>query len=284
VTDGAGRGKIALISGGGGLPIALAQTCQAVGRPYLVLRLRGFADPALAAHPGEEVGMAELGRQFDILRRECCEAICLSGLVQRPDFSKLKPDLRGMRSLPGAIAAAAQGDDALLRFVITEYEREGFRVEGAQEVAGGLLLSQGPLGAVAPDETHQSDIALAVRAARTIGDLDAGQAAAAAKGVILALEAQEGTDAMLRRCAELPPALRGTAALRVGVIAKWPKPTQERRIDLPTIGVKTLEGAAAAGFAGVVSQAGGALVIERDAVIAAADRLGLFVYGLETDA
>jgi DUF1009 family protein len=284
VSEGAQRGKIALISGGGGLPIVLAETCRAVGRPYLVLRLRGFADAALAAHPGLEIGMAELGRQFDILRREGCEAICFSGLVQRPDFSKLKPDLRGMRALPGAIAAAARGDDALLRFVIAEYEREGFRVEGAQEVAGGLVLGSGPLGALAPDAAHQTDIALAVKAAKAIGALDAGQAAATAKGVILALEAQEGTDALLRRCTELPEALRGDETQRIGVLAKWPKPAQERRIDLPTIGVKTLEGAAAAGLAGVVGQAGGALVIGREEVIAAADRLGLFVFGLEAEA
>ena len=112
--------------------------------------------------------------------------------------------------------------------------------------------------------------------------LDIGQGAVAAKGVVLAVEAQEGTDRdASRRCAELPVALRGTATHRVGVLAKWPKPIQERRIDLPTIGPATIEAAAAAGLAGIVGEAGATLVMNRAALIAAADRLGLFVMGLQ---
>jgi len=117
-------------------------------------------------------------------------------------------------------------------------------------------------------------------AARAVGRLDIGQAAVSARGLILAVEAQEGTDAMLRRCADLPAALRGTAQAPVGVLAKAPKPNQDRRIDLPTIGVATLIAAARAGLAGVVGEAGALLVVDREAVIRTADELGLFVVGL----
>jgi hypothetical protein len=276
--------KIGLIAGGGDLPIALAELCRLTERPYFVLRLSGMAEPALAAHPGEEIGIAELGRQFSVLKREGCRAICFSGIVKRPDFSKLKPDLRGVMALPRVVAAAAKGDDALLRSLIMEFEREGFAVEGAQDVADGLRLPVGPIGAVAAGPEHQDDIRLAVKVAKAIGALDVGQGAAAARGVVLAVEAQEGTDALLKRCAELPEALRGDAEHRVGVLAKWPKPDQERRIDLPTLGVATVEGASAAGLAGIVAEAGATLVIDRAAVITAADRLGLFVVGLKGDA
>ena len=273
--------KIGLIAGGGDLPLLLAESCQAAGRPYFVLRLKGMTDPPLIEHPGAEVGIAELGRQLDLLRKQGCETICFCGAVKRPDFSQLKPDLRAMRSFPAAVAAASKGDDALLRFLVAEFEKEGFGVEGADEVAASLTLPLGPLGRVAPTSTHDADIRLALKVAKASGALDVGQGAVAAKGVVLAVEAQEGTDAMLRRCAELPAALRGGADQRAGVLVKWPKPIQERRVDLPTIGVATLEGAAGAGLAGVVGEAGATLVIDREAVIAAADRLGLFLLGLE---
>ncbi len=279
-----GQDKLGLIVGGGELPASLADLCRVTGRPYFVLRLRGFADPQMATHPGAEVGIAELTRVFDLLHQEKCRAVCLAGNVRRPDFGKLKPDLRAIKFLPGVLAAALKGDDALLRHLIDQFEREGFNVEGAQDVAANLLLAEGPLGRIAPTAEHDADIAQAVKLAKAIGALDVGQAAVAAKGVVLALEAQEGTDALLSRCAVLPQELRGDADHRAGVLAKWPKSIQERRVDLPTIGVATVEGAAAAGLAGIVAEAGATLVMNRDALIAAADRLGLFVVGLKPEA
>jgi len=272
--------KLGLIAGGGGLPLSLAKHCQASGRPFFVIRLRGFADAVMEPFPGAEAGIAEMGRVFELLKREGCTAVCMAGLVKRPDFSALKPDLRGIRMLPGAIAAAAKGDDALLRYILGEFEREGFTIEGADAVAGDLPMGDGSLGRHTPTEAHAADIAQAIQVAEAMGALDIGQAAVAAGGVVLAVEAQEGTDHMLARTAELPAAIRGTREQPLGVLIKWPKPIQDRRIDLPVVGVKTLEGAAACGLAGVVVQAGAALVVDRTAVIAAADRLGLFVVGL----
>ncbi len=273
--------KLGLVAGGGELPVALADACTAAGRPLFVLRLRSFADPAvLARFPGADVGIAELGRIFALLRRERCGAVCLAGQVRRPDFSALKPDLRGLRSLPAAVAAARKGDDALLRFLVAEFEGEGFVVEGADQVHAGLTLPMGPLGRHAAMPEHQADLAQALAVAQAIGALDIGQAAVVVDGVVLAVEAQEGTDAMLARCLGLPDALRGTAEVRRGVLVKWPKPMQERRVDLPTLGAATIVGAAAAGLAGVAGEAGGLLVLQRAEVIAIADRLGLFVTGL----
>lgn len=275
--------KLGLIAGGGRLPITLAEHCRDTGRPYYVVRLRGFAEPELDAHPGAEAGIAEIGKVFDLLRRADCAAVCMAGMVKRPDFSALKPDLRGIRLLPGAVTAARRGDDQLLRYLLGEFEKEGFAIEGADQVFGDITLGTGPVGSLEASAEHEADIALAVRVAEAMGALDIGQAVAVAGGVVLAVEAQEGTDAMLARCAELPPAIRGAPGARLGVLVKWPKPIQDRRIDLPVIGVRTVEGASAAGLAGIVGQAGGALVIEPRAVAAAADRLGLFVVGLAKD-
>ena len=273
--------KLGLIAGGGALPAEVADHCRRAGRDYFVIRLKGFAGPELAQHPGADVALGQLGKCIKLLREAGCKAICFAGVVTRPDFSTLVPDLRGMAALPGVIAAARKGDDALLRRVVQEFEKEGFKVEGAHEVEGGLTLPAGPLGRHAPGPEHQADIARALNVAREIGRLDVGQGAVVCDGLVLAVEAQEGTDAMLRRVAELPGAIRGSPEKRRGVLAKAAKPIQETRIDLPTIGLGTVQRAARAGLAGIAGEAGRLLVVDREQVIAMADELGLFIVGVE---
>lgn len=267
-------GRLGLIAGGGGLPAAIAADCVARGREVFVIRLKGFADPALQALPGEDSGLAQFGRSVKALRRAGCSSVCLAGMVSHPDFATLQPDLLAMKHLPGVIAAAGKGDDALLRAVLGAFEKEGFGVEGAGEAAPGLLLGRGPLGAVSPGPAAKDDVETAVHAAREVGRTDVAQGAVARAGQVVAREGRAGTDAML---AALPPA----PDQRVGVLAKLPKPDQDRRVDLPTIGVRTIERAAAAGLAGIVGEPAGLLVVDRTAVREAADRLGLFVVGRE---
>jgi DUF1009 family protein len=249
------------------------------GRPFFVIRLKGFADPALKAYDGGEVGLGEFGKCFDLLRAAGCEAVCMAGKVNRPDFSALKLDRRGVVILPGALMAAAKGEDSLLRFIVAQFEQEGFKVEGAHEVCAALTLDEGPLGDRSPRPEDLQDIAMGFEMAGQIGRLDIGQGVVVCRGLVLAVEAQEGTDAMLERCAGLPQALRGQPGRPMGVLVKRAKPTQEQRVDLPTIGVATVEGAARAGLAGVVGEAGRTLVLDRAAVVQAADLLGLFVFG-----
>ncbi|HXA38565.1 MAG TPA: UDP-2,3-diacylglucosamine diphosphatase LpxI [Phenylobacterium sp.] len=276
--------KLGLIAGGGSLPVEIAEHCQRSGRPLFVIRLKGFAGEGLEPYAGAEVGLAELGKCFKALKRAGCRSVCLAGNVARPDFTALMPDLRGLAALPAAIAAARKGDDALLRMLVGEFEREGFAVEGAHEVMDDLTLGAGPLGRIAPGPESEADIRQAVEVARAIGRLDAGQAAVVCRGLVLALEAAEGTDALLARVADLPEALRGRPGAAVGVLAKAPKPIQEKRVDLPTIGPATVEGVARAGLAGIVGEVGHLLVLEREAVIALADELGVFILGVEAPA
>ena len=272
--------KLGLIAGGGGLPVTLAHHCLDTGRALFVVRLKGFADPELDEFPGAEVGIAQFGRAIRVMRAAGVEAACFAGKVSRPDFSKLQPDLTTLKLLPGIIAAAARGDDALLSHLIGILEKAGFHAEGAHEVMGELTLPLGPLGRHRPRPVDETDAAKALTVARAIGRMDIGQGAVVCAGVVLAVEAQEGTDAMLRRVAELPEAIRGAAGRRAGVLAKAPRPMQEVRIDLPTIGPHTLQRAARAGLAGIAGEAGKVLVLDREAFIQLADELGLFVIGL----
>ena len=273
---------LGLIAGGGALPLEIAERRRGAGLGTFVVRLEGLADAALAEFPGAEISLTKLSRMVDAMRAGGCDSVCFAGVVRRPDFARLAPDLRDLGLVPGIVSAARQGDDALLRHLLAHFEQAGFQPVGAHEAAGNLTLPPGALGRHAPSEEAMTDARQALTVVRALGRLDVGQAAVVARGLVLAVEAQEGTDAMLRRVAELPEALRGTAEARCGVLVKARKPIQEERVDLPTLGVSTIENAARAGLAGVVAEAGKALVLDRPGVIAAADRLGLFVYGLDT--
>lgn len=273
--------KLGLIAGGGALPVEIASFCERAGRPYFVVRLKGSAGPELANLPGADVGIAELGKCFKALKRAGCKAVCFAGQVMRPDFRAITPDLRGLVALPGVLAAARKGDDALLRALLGEFEKEGFVVEGAHEVMGDLTLPAGPLGRRQPRPEHAGDIARALEIAREIGRLDIGQGAVVCDGLVLAVEAQEGTDAMLRRVGDLPAAVRGAPDAPRGVLAKAPKPIQDTKVDLPTIGLATVQRAARAGLAGIAGEAGRVIVLDREAVIELADELGLFIVGVE---
>ena len=271
--------KLGLIAGGGALPLSVAARCEAEGRPVFVVRLAGFADPHLARYPGVDAGMAEIGRVLSALKKAGCDAVCFAGTVSRPDFRSLKPDLKGMTLLPGIIAEAAKGDDALLRKILSVFESDGYAIEGADDILGGETMPAGALGAITPTPQQMRDLRKALHVAEKAGELDIGQGAVVCDGLVLAVEAQEGTDAMLARVAGLPADLRGSAADRKGALGKAPKPIQDLRVDMPVMGSRTIELAAAAGLAGVGGVAGKLILIDHPAIVEAADRLGLFVWG-----
>ena len=157
--------KLGLIAGGGALPLSVAARCEAEGRPVFVVRLAGFADPHLARYPGVDAGMAEIGRVLSALKKAGCDAVCFAGVVNRPDFRSLKPDFKGMTLLPGIIAEAAKGDDALLRKILSVFEAEGYAIEGADDILGGETLPTGALGAIQPTSEQLQDLRKALRVA-----------------------------------------------------------------------------------------------------------------------
>ncbi len=270
---------LGIIAGSGDLPVRLAERCRDMGRPYVVGRIDGMVDDALRAHPGADVGIGEIGKMIRLFRQNAVQSVCFAGVVKRPDFQHLKVDAAGLALLPRVLAAARQGDDALLRTVMGAFERAGFTIEGAEAAHGALTRPLGPLGRIDLD-AHKADAHKAMKVARLMGQHDIGQGAVICDGLVLAVEAQEGTDGLLARVATLPAPLRGDASARRGVLAKAPKPIQDRRIDLPTIGVRTINDVAHAGLAGIVAEAGATLLLDADAIQDAADRLGLFVVGL----
>jgi UDP-2,3-diacylglucosamine hydrolase len=276
--------KLGLIAGAGDLPVLLAQHCRDAGIPLHVSRIAGMSDPRLKHFSGGESPIASFGERMKALKADHVDTIVFAGLVSRPDIQTLKPDWRGAMALPRILPEMGKGDDALLRAVVREFERDGFKVIGADEVLHDLLAPMGLMAGAAPTQSQQHDIDKALQVTAQLGLLDIGQGAVVCEGLVLAVEAQEGTDRMLSRVAELSHDIRGSKERRRGVLVKRAKPQQERRVDLPTIGLRTLEGAAKAGLAGIVVEAGGALIIDKESVIAACQEAGLFLIGVEVDA
>jgi len=270
---------IGLIAGGGNLPKHVVLGAKQDGHDVSVIALKGFAETS-DFETAKAFGIAEFGKMTKALKKAKATHVCFAGIVKRPDFKGLKPDLKAMFHMGGAVKAAKQGDDALMRYLLDLFEREGFNVIAPQDVCKSLLLPEGILGSVHLAEIYKDDAQKACETASKIGALDIGQGAVVCQGVVLAVEAQEGTDAMLNRVAKLPAEIRGSALDRKGVLAKMVKPTQETRIDLPTIGPATIENAAEAGLAGIVAEGGRAFIIDRAQVIQLADAAGIFIAGL----
>ncbi|MBT3532749.1 MAG: UDP-2,3-diacylglucosamine diphosphatase LpxI [Rhodospirillaceae bacterium] len=268
--------KLGILAGRGQLPGQIVRACQGAGRAFFVIAFNGETDPATVAGDidHEWVDLPMVGRTIRLLKAAGVQELVLIGPVGRPDFTKLKPDWHGAKLLPKIIKAARQGDDALMKVVVADLEQQGFRILGAEEVFANLGAPLGAIGALEPDAGDRADIARGMDVVAQLGAMDIGQAVVVRDGYVLAVEAAEGTDAMLQRCGQF----RGDAP--GGVLVKRPKPGQERRVDLPTIGVPTVEGAARAGLKGIAVAAGGALVADRAAVAAAADAAGIFVCGV----
>lgn len=275
-------GRLAIIAGSGKLPLFLAEAARAAGQDPFVLRLKNEADDLWQGFDSAVIGVGDMAGLSALFRQHGISRVVMSGAVKRrPAFGEIRVNWKSLLKLPMALKTLlAGGDDAVLRMVISLIEAQGCEVLGAHEILPGLLATVGPIGAISPSADDLKDIERGAEAAEALGRLDVGQGAVSVGGRIVALEGVEGTDAMLARV----QSLRGEGRIsqrRRGVLVKLCKPQQDLRADLPTIGVSTVENAKAAGLAGVAVEAGRAIVVERDAVVAAADAAGLFVVGID---
>jgi len=275
-------GSLGLIAGGGELPRAVAMAARAAGRDVFVVPLVGsVTEDWIENFPHQWLTPGEPGRIIKAFKGAGVGEVLLAGKVDRPKFSEMKLDAKGMLLLPKAVAAAKKGDDALLRFIVGICEDEGLTAISVAQAAPALVADEGALGKIAPATEHSADILRAFKIVHALGALDVGQAAVVCEGLALSVEAAEGTDAMLARIALLRESLRGTDAKKRGVLVKALKPLQDAKTDMPVVGVQTVRNAAAVFLAGIAVEAGAALILDKAAVAAEADRLGLFVVGVK---
>jgi UDP-2,3-diacylglucosamine hydrolase len=277
-----GEAPLAIICGAGSLPFAVADAARRQGRGVVLFPLRGWADPGrVESYPHHWVRFGQLGRFCRAARREGCRDVVFIGSAVRPSLWQIWPDLATLRLMPRIIRMFRGGDDHLMSSIMKVFEDHGFRPVGAHEVAPEILVPEGAVGRFQPSESNLGDIALGLALLRAIGPFDVGQATIVAGGHVLAVEAAGGTDEMLAQVAELRR--KGRIRSTGGVLVKAPKPGQDRRIDLPTIGPQTVAGAARAGLAGIAVVAGEVIMAEPGRVTQAADRERIFIFGMRQD-
>ncbi len=267
--------KLGIIAGGGSIPRILIDYAKNHEIPYFVLAIEGNADRAIfddsINHKWIRIGQAGTG--FKFLRDEGVQDVVMIGTIHRPTFSELMPDLRTTAFFT-KLGLRALGDDGILRALVKEIETENIKVVGVHEIMPDLLVKEGLLTKVKPDKQALVDIERGIEVDITLGSLDVGQSVVVQQGLVLGVEGIEGTDELIRRCANYRR--KGTG----GVLVKLRKLQQDMRIDLPTIGVTTIENAHKAGLRGIAVHAGNALIVDEQRVIELANKYKMFVIGI----
>jgi DUF1009 family protein len=279
---GRGQGRrIAVLAGRGEFPLRVAGAAKAQGASVYVAVLSGAADPAdYTAYEAGEYRLGQLGRFLDEIKRREIGEIVMIGALPRPSFGSLAPELSTLKYLPHFARAFQGGDDHLLRGVVTFFEGQGLRVVGPADIAPDLVATIGALGRHKPSAAAREAIVTGFNLLSALSPFDIGQAAIIADHRVVAVEAAEGTDAMIERVAGLVQAGRLKLGKGDGVLVKAPKLGQDLRVDMPAIGPETATRVAAAGLAGIAVKAGNVLIGDRQRLAALADTSGLFIEGV----
>ncbi len=263
--------EYAIIAGKGELPLViLKQLPQAK-----VICFEGEHHPEI--HPDLLTKFGKVSEILEFLKSNEVKKIIFAGAMRRPNLKEIGMDSEGAKLLAkimtGSLFGKSVGDDKLLS-VITKYlEEKGFEIVAPNEITGQLTTPKKNLSAATPDEAQKADIELGLNVLRKTGELDIGQAVVVEDGVVLAVEAVEGTAAMIERAGRLKKSYGG-------VLVKAKKTGQEERVDLPAIGVETIRQLQGAGIAGVALEAGGTMIISQDEVIKLANAGNIFVIGV----
>lgn len=257
---------IALLAGRGALP---AEILARLPERPLICAMEG-SEPT---HVEAEVTfrLEKLGSFLERLAKSEVTEICLAGAVTRPSIDPTAIDAATLPLVPVLQGAIAAGDDGALRAVVGIFETAGIKVRAAHEIAPDLLMDAGVPTKIQPGEIDKADATRGAEIVAAMAAADVGQACAVRAGQAIAVEGIFGTDYMLGTLATRPDG-------QGGLLFKAPKPGQDRRADLPTIGPATVEAVAKAGLSGLVLEAGGVIVLSRADVIAACDKYGLFLW------
>ena len=267
--------KLGIIAGGGELPCQLVLWCQQHNYPHYVLAIKENAEETFFKKNDtcEWIRIGQAGTGFKRFKDENVKDVVLIGTIKRPTFKDLVPDMR-TTAFFSKLGIKAIGDDGILRALVKEIESEGMRVVGIQEVVPDLLVKEGVLTKQKPDKEDEEDIRRGVEVATTLGRLDVGQSVVVQQGLVLGLEGIEGTDKLLIRCDDYKR--KGKAP----ILIKLRKPQQDMRVDLPTIGLRTVENAHKSGLKGIAVHAGNALIVNEPEVIKLANKYKMFIKGI----
>lgn len=269
-------GPLAIFAGRGILPKMLIDDCQKKGRPFSVFLLEGEKyEIDYSSFNPIKMRYGEVERFLAAMRENNIKDLVFVGGVTKPNFSSLKVDKRGTILLAKILASKILGDDAVLRAVIKFFEKEGLRIVPINELLLDLAPKKSILSKIQPSKEEMADIEIAVKAIKAMSHFDIGQSVVVAQKQIIAVEALEGTDRMILRCADLPVEYNKEA-----ILVKLKKSNQSSKADLPTIGVSTVNNCYASRIKGIAIQSGSTLIIDRDQVISLVNKLGMFLIAI----
>jgi hypothetical protein len=271
--------KLGIIAGGGLLPAYLLDVCSRKGISVHIAALHGQCDQTLIKeHPENQTLWADLGNAGKIInffKKNEISDLVMIGSVKRPTLSQIKPDLKAIQIL-SQIGFKALGDNSLLSALKGELEKDGFTVRAIQDFCDKLLMPRGILGDYKTSPEDQATIEFGIQKSQEIGAKDIGQSVIVQNGKVIGVEDAKGTDALIKRCAPLlKPEIGG------GILVKTCKPQQDTALDLPTIGINTVQNAHDAGLKGIVLHAGYTLLVDPKSVAEYANKYNIFVIGVD---
>ena len=274
--------KLAVIAGNGALPGLVVEAARKQGYDVCVFGIIDAYD--LTLEIDHKIRLQRLGQTLRAIKKNKCKEVVIVGGVTRPNLFRFIPDFGTMKFVARVASEAKKngiGDDAVLRTLVSIFEENGIIIRATKDIIENIMAPAGVLTISKPSNKNDIDIERGRIVTDTIGDLDIGQCCVVCRGQVLAVEGPEGTDEMLKRVAKLSQAMRGSLAKREGVLVKLPKTNQDRRIDMPTLGLTTIENASLAGLAGIAFSGEETQLIDADSCIKRADELGMFLKGLK---
>ena len=267
--------NLCVIAGGGILPRKLADNFDPSGGRIFFLAFRNITDPEVVAGRHHEwLELGEVQKAIDAMHRNNVDKVVMAGPIQRPALSSLALDIRALKMLAKG-GLRAFGDDGLLSLVAKEIEKEGIKVIGIEQILSGVLTKEGLLAGPAPTKISWDDIKRGLQVLNSLGPSDVGQSIAVQEGIVLAIEAIEGTDQMIERAGSLQRNVSGPILIKIS------KTNQDKRVDLPTAGPETVNNAIRSGFQGLALEANNSLLLDKDRVIEIAEKNSFFVIGVD---
>lgn len=269
--------KIGILAGSGDFPKIIVESCLSQNKEIFIVGIKGFVESKLLEeHESIEVGIAKAGKIIKSFQEAKVDAIIFAGKVSRPDFKSLIPDAKGIKILNKINNLSKKGDNDIFEVLIDVFENEGIKLIGVNELCSDLLADEGNIGKTAPSKEQLKDIEIGFKAAKKIGEIDLGQAVIVKDKNITSVEAIDGTDALIKRNLSLPKEFQG------GILIKVKKPKQDSRIDLPTIGVQTINSAIEAGLNGIAFEAESSILLNKEEIIKIANNAKIFLYGIKS--
>ena len=266
--------SIGIIAGSGQFPRLVAEDAKAAGYGVVVCAFHGFTDPGLEALADAytTVYLGQFDKVIDYFRKHGVRRLCMAGAINKPRALDLRPDFRAARIL---FSLRGKGDDALLRAIMADLEKEGFTLIQAAELSTSLLCPEGVLTRRGPSAEEIAEIDYGWPIAEALGRFDIGQCIVVKQGMVVAVECLEGTDAALRRGGEL----RGEGCVAI----KRFKPKQDERVDLPSIGLQTVRLLIEQHYRCLAVDAGKTLFFDRAEALALADKHNFCIVALTED-